>query len=79
MNHQVNVTDDRRGAARHLTERYGLVEDDILNSPHCLIGTVAQICDDLQQRRARHGISYIVVPELFMEGLAPVVAQLAGK
>src|SRR5205823_2602252 len=79
MSHQVNVTDDRRAAARQLTGRYRLPEDDILSSPHCLIGTVAQICDDLRQHRARYGISYIVVPELFMEALSPVVAQLAGE
>jgi len=47
--------------------------------PHCLIGTLDQISDDLQERREKYGISYISVFEESAEVLAPVVARLTGK
>lgn len=72
------VTADRARAARQTAARHGLTEDEVRDSPHFLIGSAEQICDDLRQRRDRHGISYVVVPEVFAEALAPVVARLAG-
>ena len=47
--------------------------------PHALIGSVESICDDLQRRRDRWDVSYIVVQGDAMEALAPVVAKLAGS
>jgi hypothetical protein len=44
-----------------------------------LIGSIDQICEDLQVRRERFGISYISVFEHSLEVLAPVIARLAGK
>ena len=52
--------------------------EEILEAPYCLIGTVAQIVDQLQERRERYGISYITVWGDFTEALAPVIEQLAG-
>jgi alkanesulfonate monooxygenase SsuD/methylene tetrahydromethanopterin reductase-like flavin-dependent oxidoreductase (luciferase family) len=72
------VTDDRPQVARQMVARYELTEDEVLGSPHFLIGSVDQIGEDLQRHRERHGISYFVVPEVFSEAFAPVVAQLAG-
>ena len=43
-----------------------------------LIGTTDQIAEDLQTRRSLYGISYIEVPEEYMELFAPVVARLAS-
>ncbi len=43
-----------------------------------LTGSTDQMCDTLQRRRERLGISYIVVSDELMEGLAPVVERLAG-
>jgi len=43
-----------------------------------LLGTIEQICDTLQQRRERYGISYLTVFERDMEAFAPVVTRLAG-
>jgi hypothetical protein len=34
--------------------------------------------DALHERRERHGISYVVVPEPALDDFAPVVARLAG-
>jgi hypothetical protein len=44
--------------------------------PHALIGSVAEICDTLQQRRETFGISYVTFSHRDMEMMAPVVAQL---
>jgi probable F420-dependent oxidoreductase len=75
---RVIVTDDRRGAARELAERWpSLTADEILASPYVLVGTVDQIVDDLRARRERWGISYVMTHEPFIDALAPVVARLA--
>jgi hypothetical protein len=77
---RVVVTDDRRKAADELTGRWApLSVDEILESPYALIGTVDQLVEDLQARRARWGISYWVVHEPYGDVLAPVVARLAGR
>jgi hypothetical protein len=77
---RVVVTDDRRGAAEELTQRWPqLGADDILETPYVLIGSIAQIVDDLQARRERWGFSYYVIFEPYIDAFAPVVAQLAGK
>ena len=43
-----------------------------------LVGSIDQMADDLQGRREAFGISYITVPEYFMEAFAPVVERLSG-
>jgi probable F420-dependent oxidoreductase len=75
----VTLTDDRQAAAQQMAkQRPGMSDDDILTSPHFLIGNVDEIVDALRQRRERYGISYLVVPEIFAEPLAPVVARLSS-
>ncbi|MEA3184569.1 MAG: hypothetical protein QOJ74_1046, partial [Ilumatobacteraceae bacterium] len=44
-----------------------------------LVGSPAELVDDLQRRRERWGISYVIVGADDVEPLAPVVAQLAGR
>ena len=43
-----------------------------------LRGSPAAMADELQRRREHLGISYVIVNALFIEQIAPVVAQLAG-
>ncbi len=77
---RVVVTDDRFRAAEELTARWSQLDaEEILQSPYVLIGTVEQMIEDLQARRERWGISYFVIHEPYLDALAPVVAQLAGK
>jgi probable F420-dependent oxidoreductase len=77
---RVIVTDDRRKEAAALTGPISqLTQDEILASPYVLIGTVDQIVADLEARRERWGISYVMTHEAFMDALAPVVARLAGR
>jgi probable F420-dependent oxidoreductase len=77
---RVVVTDDRRRAAAELSGRWPqLTADGILESPYALIGTIPQMVEDLQARRARWGFSYHVVFEPYLEAFAPIVARLAGR
>ena len=77
---RVVVTDDRRQAAEELTHRWTqLSPEEILQSPYVLIGTVDQLVEDLQARRARWGISSYVIFEPYIDVFAPVVARLAGR
>jgi probable F420-dependent oxidoreductase len=77
---RVIVTDDRRKEAAALTGPISqLTPDEIFESPYMLIGTVDQMVADLEARRERWGISYIMTHEQFMDALAPVVTRLAGR
>ncbi len=75
----VIVTDDRMGAAEALAGGVGLTAEQGLASPLALVGTPAQIAEDLLERRERFGFSYIVVGQDQYEAFAPVVAELAGR
>jgi probable F420-dependent oxidoreductase len=86
---QVRVTDNRHQAVEEILAAYASAplnvivnvprtSEEILEAPYCLIGTVAQIVEQLQERRERYGISYITVWEGSAEALAPVIEQLAG-
>lgn len=78
---RVIVTDDRRKAAEELMmQRWSqLSVEDILQSPYALIGTVDELVEDLQARRARWGISYYLIHEPYLDAMAPIVGRLAGK
>jgi probable F420-dependent oxidoreductase len=80
---QVFTTEDREQAAHliatTLAAGYQVRTDQILQAPYMLIGSIDQICEDLQVRWERFGISYITVFEHSLEVLVPVVARLAGQ
>lgn len=77
------ITDHAEPTAAAIGEALGMSTADILNHPHCLIGSVDFICEELQRRRETYGISYIAVLDdgenNMVEAFAPVVARLAGK
>ena len=75
----VEITDDPHGAADRIGSSEGLDPSEVLDSPYRLIGTVEQMMDALEQRRASLGVSYFVVPGGCAAGLAPVVARLSGR
>ena len=72
------VTDDREGMAKRISGGFGMPPEEVLESPHALIGSTAQIVDALQERRERFGFSYVVLSGDGFEPFAPVVKQLAG-
>lgn len=75
----VSLSEHRESLARQLAEHLGLSPEQVLHSPHMLIGSVNQIIEQLHMQRERFGISYIKVPEAHMKKLAPVVACLTGR
>ena len=76
------VTDHQQATAAAIGDALGMTAEDILSHPHCLIGSVDFICDELQRRRELYGISYIAVLDdgenNMVETFAPVVERLAG-
>jgi probable F420-dependent oxidoreductase len=76
--HLALVTDDREAMVAELAPAFGLTHEDAVATPHALIGSVDEICDQLVERRERWGISYIGLSGDQLDPFAPVVARLAG-
>jgi probable F420-dependent oxidoreductase len=78
----VIVTDDRRGRTEQMIREngwQGVTVEDVWRMPAVYIGSVDQIVTDLDERRERLGVSYIVVASARVEAVAPIVARLAGS
>ncbi|MGW1835397.1 TIGR03621 family F420-dependent LLM class oxidoreductase [Streptomyces sp. NPDC002067] len=74
---RVVVTGDRRAAARQLAaEGLGLDAEQLLDAPTLLIGTPAEMAEQLRERRERFGFSYITVLDPVMEEFAPVMEEV---
>jgi probable F420-dependent oxidoreductase len=73
-----NITDDRESVAAAMAPGLGSEPDAVLEMPHFLIGNVDHLVEQLQRRRDRYGISYVIVPGDVAESFAPVVERLAG-
>jgi probable F420-dependent oxidoreductase len=77
---EVIVTTDRLGTADRLRSlEPELSTEKLLDLPTVLVGTVADIREQLHRWRELLGFSYIAVREAAMAELAPVVAAVAGK
>ncbi len=76
--HLAMVTDDRAGVIDQLAPAFGLTPEQAAATPHALIGSVDQICDQLVERRERWGISYLGLSHDQLDAFAPVIARLAG-
>jgi len=75
----VNVTKDRSAALAQLASMFGADAAEMDDFPHTLFGTVNQICEQLQQARARWDVSYWIVQADAIDAMAPVVAALNGQ
>ena len=73
------VGDGGDAAAKGMAGAFGLTEEEMRAHPHGLFGSVDSICQELERRRERFGISYITVTDDVMEAFAPVVERLAGQ
>ncbi|CAB4871895.1 unannotated protein [freshwater metagenome] len=75
------ITNDADAALSGLIAARGLDLEpaDIVDSPHCLVGSPAEIVDRLVERRETLGFSYVSVYDTVFEDFAPVVAALAGR
>lgn len=74
----VAVADRRTAAADDLASRFKVAREVVLETVYVLLGTIDEMCETLQKRRERYGISYLTVFERDMEVFAPVVERLAG-
>jgi probable F420-dependent oxidoreductase len=73
-----NFTDDRRSLAEVMAGAFGVTPEEALETPVVLAGTIEQMIDDVQARRERWLMSYVVVGVDVMEQFAPAVSRLAG-
>ena len=73
------VTDQQEETAKTLTEILKMSVEEILSFPHALIGSIDYICEELERRREKYGISYISFPDGAAESVIPVVERLNGK
>jgi hypothetical protein len=53
--------------------------EQILDSPHCLLGTIDEMCEQLEWRRDRWDMSYFAVAAASVDDFAPVVERLSGR
>lgn len=74
---RVVPTDDREATAHLLAQELNLTPDEVLASPHVLLGTADEMAETLRQRRRLSGISYITVTDDGLEPFAPVIERLA--
>jgi hypothetical protein len=71
--------ENREQLAEMVAGGFGQPPELVLESPHFLAGTEAQIIEQLQERRERYGFSYIVMGGGSHEAMLPIVAKLAGS
>ena len=76
--HLAMVTDTRSAVIDELSPAFGLTPEQAAETPHALIGTHSEICDQLIERRERWGISYLGMSGDQLDAFAPVIARLAG-
>lgn len=73
------ITDDALGQAAGLAEWVGCTAAELLESPLVLVGSQAQVIDQLERRRERWGYHYMCLPQSEARTFAPVVAELSGR
>jgi hypothetical protein len=54
-------------------------DEQLATSPHFLPGDHGEIIEELEARRERWSLSYVVVRQAEMALMDPVVKQLAGR
>jgi probable F420-dependent oxidoreductase len=74
----VMITDDAAGLAAQMAPAFGIDPADALHVPLALIGTLDEMTEELEWRRAEYGISYWSIESDSWETLGPVVSKLAG-
>ncbi len=75
----MSVTENANEAIDLWARRLGMGPEDVSGNPHVLIGTVDALCDQLEERRERFGLSYLTIRDIDMDRFAPVVERLHGK
>ncbi|MEE3330504.1 MAG: TIGR03621 family F420-dependent LLM class oxidoreductase [Myxococcota bacterium] len=68
-----------RKIAEGMGASMGFTAEEMRAHPHGVFGEVDEVCEELERRRERYGISYITVGAEARDAFAPVVAKLSGK
>lgn len=76
--HFVHITDDRAGVLDELAKRTQgvLTAGQLAEVPTALVGSPAEVADQLHAHRERFGLSYYTVLESNLEQFAPVLEHL---
>ena len=72
-----SITARRRASTEELIARRGwrgIDAEDVWQMPTIFIGSVAQIREDLQARRERFGLSYLITPDRELPTLTAIIA-----
>lgn len=76
---EAHVTDSPEVVLEGIGQRTGIDSRVVKDSPQVLVGTVEEICETIEERRAAYGISYYSFYEEDIETMAPVVERLSGR
>ncbi len=68
------ITDDARGVAAERAQRLGLTVEEVLDSPHIYIGSVAGLTEKILGLRERFGISSVMLDDY--AAAAPIIERL---
>jgi probable F420-dependent oxidoreductase len=75
----ISVTDERDAALAAAAGAQGVSREWLADAPQFSFGTVDEIADDLERKRERYGISYIMTPGESFEAVTPLAERLAGR
>jgi probable F420-dependent oxidoreductase len=76
---QARITEHPQTAVEPIAARLGVGVEDCLASTSMLVGTVEEVCELVERRRAELGVSYIALQSDAYREFSPVVARLAGS
>jgi probable F420-dependent oxidoreductase len=74
----VMITDDAASIGEGMAPIFGIQPEDALHVPLVLLGTLDEMVEELEWRRAEYGISYWSIEADSWETLGPVISKLAG-
>ena len=72
----VYVTDNRQATAERIAGAFHQTPGFILNSPFVMVGSAADLADQLRRLRGDHGVTYITVFDTFADDFAKVTRLL---
>jgi probable F420-dependent oxidoreductase len=75
----ITITDHRDHALAAAADAQGVTKQWLADAPQFSFGTVDEVADDLERKRARYGISYIMTPGEAFDAMTPLVERLAGR
>ncbi len=75
----VGMVGDRQALAEQFAPMFAMSVEEALEVPQAFIGSIDEICEDLELRRDRWDISYYTMGEWAMNALGPVVERMTGR